>query len=100
VGLLYYSIFPPSFWLVGYWRYQLAWVMLLLSLMTYTAPFIASAVTLSESSQSWTSKLRRLSHLGYLGAVLYGLLFSNTKAAIEGLLFKAGYFHRTPKVGS
>lgn len=22
VGLLYYSIFPPSFWLVGYWRYQ------------------------------------------------------------------------------
>lgn len=100
VGLLYYSIFPPSFWLVGYWRYQLAWVLLLLSLMTYTAPFIASAVTLSESSQSRTSKLRRLSHLGYLGAVLYGLLFSNTRAVIEGLLFKAAYFHRTPKVGS
>jgi cellulose synthase/poly-beta-1,6-N-acetylglucosamine synthase-like glycosyltransferase len=100
VGLLYYAIFPPSFWLEGYWRYQVAWVTLMLSLMTYTAPFIASAVTLSESSQAGMSKLRRLLHLGYLGAVLYGLLFSNTKAAIEGLVFKAAYFHRTPKVGS
>jgi len=100
VGLLYYSIFPPSFWLVGYWRYQIAWLMLLISLVVYTAPIVASAVTLTEISQSGMSKLRRLLHLGYLGAVLYGLLFSNTKAAIEGLLFKAAYFHRTPKVGS
>ena len=100
VGLLYYSIFPPSFWLVGYWKYQVAWLTLLLSLVTYTSPFIASAVTLSEFSQSGVSRLRRLLHLGYLGAVLYGLLLSNTKAAIEGLLFRASSYHRTPKSGS
>jgi len=100
VGLLYYSIFPPSFWLVGYWRYEVAWVTLFLSLVVYTAPIIASAVTLSEVSQSGISKLRRLLHLGYLGAVLYALLFSNTKAAFEGLHSSASHFHRTPKSGS
>jgi cellulose synthase/poly-beta-1,6-N-acetylglucosamine synthase-like glycosyltransferase len=100
VGLVYYSIFPPSFWLVGYWRYEVAWVTLLLSVVIYSAPFMASAVTLAAFSQSGASKLRRLSHLGYLGAVLYGLLFSNTKAAIEGLLYRAVYFHKTPKTGS
>jgi hypothetical protein len=100
VGLLYYSIFPPSFWLVGYWKYQVAWLTLLLSFVTYTSPFIASAVTLAEASQSGVSRLRRLLHLGYLGAVLYGLLLSNTKAAIEGLLFRASSYHRTPKSGS
>jgi hypothetical protein len=24
IGLLYYSIFPPSFWLMGFWRYNVA----------------------------------------------------------------------------
>jgi cellulose synthase/poly-beta-1,6-N-acetylglucosamine synthase-like glycosyltransferase len=100
VGLLYYSIFPPSFWLEGYWKFQVAWLTLLLSIVTYTSPFIASAITLSELSQSGMSKLRRLLHLGYLGAVLYGLMLSNTKAAIEGLLFRASSYHRTPKLGS
>lgn len=100
VGLLYYSIFPPSFWLEGYWRYQVAWVTLVLSLVVYTAPVFASAVTLSEVSQSGMSKIRRLMHLGYLGAVLYALLLSNTKAAFEGLHSSAFHFHRTPKSGS
>jgi cellulose synthase/poly-beta-1,6-N-acetylglucosamine synthase-like glycosyltransferase len=99
VGLLYYSIFPPSFWLEGYWKFQVAWLTLLLSLVTYTSPFIASAVTLSEFSVPGVSKLRRLLHLGYLGAVLYGLMLSNTKAAIEGLLFRASSYYRTPKSG-
>ena len=99
VGLLYYSIFPPSFWLEGYWRYQVAWLTLLLSLVIYTAPFIASAVTLSAFSLSGKSKLRRLLHLGYLGAVLYGTLLSNTKAAIQGLFSGASYFYKTPKSG-
>jgi cellulose synthase/poly-beta-1,6-N-acetylglucosamine synthase-like glycosyltransferase len=100
VGLLYYSIFPPSFWLEGYWKFQVAWLTLLLSLVTYTSPFIASAVTLSEFTLPGVSKLRRLLHLGYLGAVLYGLMLSNTKAAIEGLLFRASSYYRTPKSGS
>jgi cellulose synthase/poly-beta-1,6-N-acetylglucosamine synthase-like glycosyltransferase len=99
VGLLYYSIFPPSFWLEAYWRYQVAWLTLLFSLVIYTAPFMASLVTLSSFSQSGTSKLRRLLHLGYLGLVLWGTLLSNTTAAIEGLFSRASHFHRTPKSG-
>jgi hypothetical protein len=99
VGLLYYSIFPPSFWLEGYWRYQVAWLTLLFSLVIYTAPFMASVVTLTAFSQSGMSKLRRLLHLGYLGVVLWGTLFSNTQAAIDGLFYRAPYFHRTPKSG-
>jgi hypothetical protein len=46
------------------------------------------------------SKLRRFLHLGYLGAIVYVLLFSNTKAVIEGLFSRTSYFYRTPKIGS
>ena len=99
VGLLYYSIFPPSFWLLGFWRYQVAFFTFLLSLVIYSAPLIATSITLSEFSQVGFGKLKRLGHLGYLGAVLYGLLLSNTKAAIEGLFSKTSYFYRTPKLG-
>jgi hypothetical protein len=97
--LLYYSIFPPSFWLLGFWRYQVAFFTFLLSLVIYSAPLIATSITLSEFSQVGFGKLKRLGHLGYLGAVLYGLLLSNTKAAIEGLFSKTSYFYRTPKLG-
>ena len=95
VTLLFYAIFPPSFWLEDIWRYEVAWFTLALSVVIYTAPFMASGVTLRE-----LSKLRRLTHLGYLGAVLYGLLLSNSRAAIEGLFSKAAYFYRTPKLAS
>jgi len=100
VALLYYSIFPPSFWLMGFWRYQVALLTFLLSLVIYSAPLIASGVTLREISQMGITKLRRLLHLGYLGAVVYGLMFSNTKAVIEGLFSTTSYFYRTPKLGS
>jgi hypothetical protein len=99
IGLLYYSIFPPSFWLMGFWRYNVALLTFLLSLVIYSAPLIASGVTLSEFSQLGITKLRRLLHLGYLGALVYGLLFSNTKAVIEGLFSRTSYFYRTPKIG-
>ncbi len=99
VGLLYYSIFPPSFWLMGFWRYQVALLTFLLSLVIYSAPLIASGVTLSEFSQLGIRRLRRLLHLGYLGALLYGLLLSNTRAVIEGLFSRTSYFYRTPKLG-
>jgi cellulose synthase/poly-beta-1,6-N-acetylglucosamine synthase-like glycosyltransferase len=100
VALLYYSIFPPSFWLMGFWRYQVALLTFMLSLVIYSAPVIASGVTLSEFSQLGITKLRRLLHLGYLGALVYGLLLSNTKAVIEGLFSTTSYFYRTPKLGS
>jgi cellulose synthase/poly-beta-1,6-N-acetylglucosamine synthase-like glycosyltransferase len=100
VGLLYYSIFPPSFWLMGFWRYQVALITFLLSLVIYSAPLIASGVALSEFSQLGMSKLRRLFHLGYLGALVYGMLLSNTKAVIEGLVSHSSYFYRTPKLGA
>ena len=100
VALLYYSIFPPSFWLMGFWRYQVALLTFLLSLVIYSAPVIASGVTLSEFSQLGINKLRRLLHLGYLGALVYGLLFSNTRAVIEGLFSRTTYFYRTPKLGT
>ena len=99
VGLLYYSIFPPSFWLIGFWRYEVALTTFLLSLVIYSAPVIASGVALSEFSQLGISKLRRFLHLGYLGALVYGMLLSNTKAVIEGLFSRSSYFHRTPKLG-
>lgn len=99
IGLLYYSIFPPSFWLMGFWRYNVALLTFILSLVIYSAPLVASGVTLSEFSQLGITKLRRLLHLGYLGALVYGLLFSNTKAVIEGLFSRTSYFYRTPKLG-
>jgi len=99
VGLLYYSLFPPAFWLLGFWRYQVALLTFLLSLVIYSAPLIAAGVTLSEFSQVGFGKLKRLAHLGYLGAIVYGLLLSNTKAVIEGLFSKTSYFYRTPKLG-
>jgi len=99
VGLLYYSIFPPSYWLLGFWRYQVALFTFLLSVFIYSAPLIAAGVTLSEVSQVGFAKLRRLLHLGYLGAIVYGLLLSNTKAVIEGLFSNTSYFYRTPKLG-
>jgi cellulose synthase/poly-beta-1,6-N-acetylglucosamine synthase-like glycosyltransferase len=100
VGLLYYSVFPPSFWLMGFWRYQVALITFLLSLVIYSAPLVASSVTLSEFSQAGVMKLRRILHLGYLGAIVYGLLFSNSRAVIEGLFSRTSYFYRTPKIGS
>jgi hypothetical protein len=99
VGLLYYAIFPPSFWLLGFWRYQVALLTFLLSLVIYSAPLVASGITVSELSQAGLTKLRRLAHLGYLGAIVYGLLLSNTKAVIEGLFSKTSSFYRTPKLG-
>ena len=71
----------------------------LLSLVIYSAPLVASGVTLSEFSQLGITKLRRLLHLGYLGALVYGLLFSNTRGVIEGLFSRTSYFYRTPKLG-
>jgi len=100
VALLYYAIFPPSFWLLGFWRYQVALLTFMLSLVIYSAPLVASAVALSEVSQFGLSKMKRVFHLGYLGAIVYGLLLSNTKAVIEGLFSKTSYFYRTPKLGA
>ena len=100
VTLLFYAIFPASFWLEDFWRYAVAWFTLVMSLVIYTAPFVASGVTLREFSRSSVSQLRRVGHLGYLGAVLYGLLLSNSRAAIEGLFSTAAYFYRTPKLAS
>jgi len=97
VGLLYYSIFPPSFWLLSFWRYQVALITFLLSLVIYSAPLVAAGVTVSQLG---ASKLTRILHLGYLGAIVYGLLLSNTRAVIEGLFSKTSYFYRTPKMGS
>jgi cellulose synthase/poly-beta-1,6-N-acetylglucosamine synthase-like glycosyltransferase len=97
VGLLYYSIFPPSFWLLSFWRYQVALITFLLSLVIYSAPLVAAGVTVSQLG---ASKLTRILHLGYLGAIVYGLLLSNTRAVIEGLFSKTSYFYRTPKLGS
>jgi len=99
VGLLYYSIFPPSFWLLGFWRYQVALLTFLLSLVIYSAPLAASCITISELPHVGLSKLRRLAHLGYLGAIVYGLLLSNTKAVVEGLFSNTSSFYRTPKLG-
>ena len=99
VGLLYYALFPPSFWLLGFWRYEVALFTFLLSLVIYSAPVIASGVTLSEFSQVGFAKVRRLLHLGYLGAIVYGLLLSNTRAVVEGLFSKTASFYRTPKLG-
>jgi cellulose synthase/poly-beta-1,6-N-acetylglucosamine synthase-like glycosyltransferase len=98
VTLLFWAIFPASFWLEDFWRYAVAWFTLMLSIVIYTAPFIASGVTLREFSRSSVSLLKRFGHLGYLGLVLWGLLLSNSRATIEGLFMKAAYFYRTPKL--
>jgi len=100
VALLYYSIFPPSFWLMGFWRNQVALVTFLLSLVSYSAPLVAAGVALSEFSQLGITKLRRLFHLGYLGALVYGMLLTNSMAVFEGFFSRTSYFYRTPKLGA
>ena len=99
VGLLYYAVFPPSFWLMGFWRYQVAVITFILSLIIYSAPFAAASVTVYQLSHIGVMKLRRILHLGYLGAILYGLLLSNSRAVVEGLFSRTSYFYRTPKTG-
>jgi len=99
VGLLYYAVFPPSFWLMGFWRYQVAVITFILSLIIYSAPFAAASVTVYQLSHIGVIKLRRILHLGYMGAVLYGLLLSNSRAVVEGLFSRTSYFYRTPKTG-
>jgi cellulose synthase/poly-beta-1,6-N-acetylglucosamine synthase-like glycosyltransferase len=99
VALLYYSIFPPSFWLMGFWRNQVALATFLFSLVGYSAPIVAASVTVSQLSQLGATKLRRLFHLGYLGALVYGMLLSNSRAVIEGFFSRTSYFYRTPKLG-
>jgi cellulose synthase/poly-beta-1,6-N-acetylglucosamine synthase-like glycosyltransferase len=99
VSLLYYAILPPSFWLMGFWRYEVALITFLLSLVIYSAPLVASGVTLSEFSHVGLNRVKRFMHLGYLGAIAYGLLLSNTRAVIEGLFSTTSYFYRTPKLG-
>jgi cellulose synthase/poly-beta-1,6-N-acetylglucosamine synthase-like glycosyltransferase len=98
-GILYYTAFPPSFWALDFWRYQIALVLFLMSVVIYGAPLVASTLTVSEVPKLQVAKLRRITHLGYLGAILYGLLISNTRATIDGLSSTASYFYRTPKVG-
>lgn len=100
LGVLYCSIMPPSFWLTDFWKYYAALSTFALSLVIYSAPILASSVTVRELSQHGVSKLRRILHLGYLGALVYALLLSNTKAVIEGLFSTKIYFYRTPKNGS
>ncbi|HKM76781.1 MAG TPA: hypothetical protein VJZ32_10210, partial [Candidatus Bathyarchaeia archaeon] len=57
-------------------------------------------LTVSELPRLQVAKFRRITHLGYLGAILYGLLISNTRATIDGLSSATtSYFYRTPKVG-
>lgn len=93
--VMYYAVFPLSFWLWDWWRYSVMVFTFLLSLSIYTAPLVASWVTVSEIKSSF----RRVLHLGYMGAVLYRLLLSNTRAVIEGLIGTPSYFYRTLKVG-
>jgi cellulose synthase/poly-beta-1,6-N-acetylglucosamine synthase-like glycosyltransferase len=99
VGLLYYVVFPPSFWLLDIWRYQIALFLGFLSVVIYSAPVVASAVTVSEVSRPEVSKMRRICHLGYLGALVYGLLLSNTKAVIDGLVSESAYLPAPLKLG-
>ncbi len=94
-AVMYYAVFPLSFWLWDWWRYTVMVVTFMLSLTIYTAPLAASSVTISEIKSSF----RRVFHLGYLGAVLYKLLLSNTRAVVEGLIGTPSYFYRTPRVG-
>jgi cellulose synthase/poly-beta-1,6-N-acetylglucosamine synthase-like glycosyltransferase len=98
-GLLYYAVFPPSFWLMGFWRYHVAVITFILSLVIYSAPFAAASVAVYQLSKIGVIKLRRILHLGYMGAVLYGLLLSNSRAVVEGLFSRTSYFYRTPKTG-
>jgi len=98
-GVLYYTTFPPSFWALDFWRYQIALLLFLLSVLIYGAPLVASTLTVSEVPKLQVTKFKRITHLGYLGAILYGLLISNTRATIDGLSSTASSFYRTPKVG-
>ena len=99
VGVLYYAVFPPSFWLMEFWKYQIALLLFVLSVVIYTAPLAASVLTISEAPKLQVTRIRRVMHLGYLGALVYGMLLSNTKATVNGLSSKAAYFYRTPKSG-
>jgi hypothetical protein len=98
-GILYYAVFPFPFLIFGFQKYAIPLAIFLLSLLLYSAPLVATGLTVCELSSSISHRIRRLFHLLYLGAIVFIFLPSNTKAALEGLLVKPLYFHRTPKIG-
>ena len=66
--------------------------------------FPLSAWAFSAAALIWTGLVIPPGSLGgpnfpVAGALVYGLLFSNTKAVIEGLFSRTSYFYRTPKLG-
>jgi cellulose synthase/poly-beta-1,6-N-acetylglucosamine synthase-like glycosyltransferase len=95
LGLLFYAIFPPSFWISGFLTYGLLQAVYLLYLLIASAP-IAAAWTVSNE-RTRQSRLKRLGHLGYACSIEYGLLLSNARAVLEGFLSTKPIFNRTPK---
>jgi cellulose synthase/poly-beta-1,6-N-acetylglucosamine synthase-like glycosyltransferase len=96
LAVLQYVIFPLPTLLFGLWTRVAALFAFSMSLLIWTAPVAAAFLTLREMKDR---RFRKVLRLFYSGLIMYGLLFSNTRAVIEGLIGKKSPFFRTPKSG-
>lgn len=66
------------------------------AVFTATAPLGSALLTVQEKGEG---KFWKIARLAYITAIMFGLLISNTRAVIEGLVGVKSSFYRTPKNG-
>ena len=96
VAVVQYIIFPLQFLVFGFLKNPIALYQLCLAIFTATAPLGSALITLQEKGER---KFWKIVRLGYITAIMGGLLISNTRAVIEGLVGIKSSFYRTPKNG-
>jgi len=95
-AIIQYLVFPLPTLFFGLWAVPKALFAYGMSLVISAAPLASTLLTIREKGDR---KYRRILWLVYLTLILYGLLLSNTRTVIEGLIGKKSAFFRTPKGG-
>ena len=96
VAVVQYIVFPLPFLVFGFLKSPIALYQLCLAVFTATAPLGSALLTVQEKGEG---KFWKIARLAYITTIMFGLLISNTRAVIEGLVGVKSSFYRTPKNG-
>jgi hypothetical protein len=96
VTVVQYIVFPLPFLMFGFLKSPIALYQLCLAVFMAAAPLGSALLTVQENGKGKSWKIVRLA---YITAIMFGLLISNTRAVIEGLMGVKSSFYRTPKNG-
>jgi len=97
VAVIQYIAFPLPTLMFGLWSVPIAVFTFGMSLVIMTAPLASATLAIHAMGDREFLKLFRVA---YMAVILYGLLLSNTRAVVEGLVGKKSPFYRTPKLGT